>query len=181
MNQLIFKARIDRNPAFAWSPEWLTSKIEAHYDSRETEIFKQSGKINNENTRITIASWEDRFQQLTTFLKLRYDAYQEHLELNEADVDLLDEEDAEKLDPADGKKSAKNDGQSEDSGYVDDIHEFRDDDLNSVDAKTKDTARVKLFKKGISQKFGSFLGRKRIDGGRHARLAAMSSYNIWLM
>ena len=44
------------------------------------------------------------FQQLTTFLKLRYDAYQEHLGLNEADVDLLDEEDAEKLGPADGRK-----------------------------------------------------------------------------
>ena len=36
------------------------------------------------------------------------------------------------------EEKCKNDGQSEDSGYVDDIHEFRDDDLNGVDG-TKDT------------------------------------------
>ena len=120
-------------------------------------------------------------------MKLRYDAYQEHLELNEADVDLLDEEDAEKLGPADGKKSAKNDGQSEDSGYVDDIHEFRDDDLNSVDAKTKDTARVKLFKKGISQKFWQLLRheknrwRETCSLGCNERLQHMADVNKLLL
>ena len=155
------QARIDRNPAFAWSPDWLTTKMRAHYEVREAELFKDSVKIHDDNMRITLASWEDRFEKLTTFLKLKYDAYREHLELNEADVDVLDEADLAMPDFASVKSNAKNSDMGKDSND-EDVHEFLEDDVTGVVVEAaKDDDEVKLLKKGLGQKFWQLLRQEK--------------------
>ena len=146
--------------------------MQAHYAARETKLFKDSQIIHDNTMRITLASWEDRFQKLTTFLSRKYDAYQEHLELNEADVDVLDQADLLRT----GSTSIKSNTGTSDKGEDlsdEDIHEFQEDDVDRANAiEAKDNEKVKLVKNGLGQKFWQLLRQEKTQWRRASSLGS---------
>ena len=193
LRALLPQDRIDRSSAFSWYPDWYISRIRGHYKNLEIDNNVHREKYDNDILNASLATWHLRFKKLSMSMRLMHEAYEEHIELNEADVDerhnsLLDE------------KGQQNNGElgrpmrwvssSEDGGTPDEVvHEFSNSDLDEFQLSelNSEVKHAAALDEGLSKKFWKLLREEKrkwreiSNLGANERLQHMADLNDLLL
>ena len=134
----------------------------------EIQVDTQSEKYYDDALKTSLEAWHLRFKKLSTSLELRREAYEEHLEMNEADSDEISSSVVANKEVNEGTTSSSmgnataTDG-SEDDEEVGEVHEFNNNDVNELQL-TNENSEIKhanALAKGLRQKFWRMINEEK--------------------
>jgi hypothetical protein len=82
---LALQAKIDRNPAFAWTSHHTKDTLVALYDAKQAQVLGQEQAMVNNTLHVKVSGLEDKFQWLSDSIRMKYQTYNDHLEALEAE------------------------------------------------------------------------------------------------